>query len=89
MLEKETKEAQVTLDELLSEHLIPFQLTAHKLEPTGTEECKVRFLDSRLHSVDVSWPEGRSFKDVFRTAVLERVKRLSGPLWWRISKPGA
>lgn len=52
--------AQQTLDELFAESLIPFALSAWAVESLGSEEFIVRFHDARLHSVDVSWPEGRS-----------------------------
>jgi tRNA A-37 threonylcarbamoyl transferase component Bud32 len=80
MLEKQKVEAQQALDELFSEHLLPFELTAHKLESIGSGEYIVRFHDSRLTSIDVSWVQGQSFKDVVRTAVLARVGRMSGRL---------
>lgn len=75
-----TSEAQSVLDDLWTENLIPFQLTAHKVESVGLEEYIVRFNDSRLHSVDVSWKNLDSFKDAVRVAVLARVARLTGPL---------
>jgi len=71
--------AQQTLDELFSERLIPFKLSAHVVDSLGGEEYIVRFHDSRLRSVDVSCPEGRSFKEMVRAAVLDRVSRLSYP----------
>jgi hypothetical protein len=74
-------EAQSVLDDLWADQLIPFQLTAHKVESIGMEEYIVRFYDSRLHSVDVSWKNHHSFKDAVRVAVLARVERLSNPLW--------
>jgi hypothetical protein len=80
MLEKQKVEAQQALDELFSEHLLPFELTAHKLESIGSGEYIVRFHDSRLSSIDVSWVQGQCFKDVFRTAVLARMDRMNGPL---------
>ena len=86
MLDNEKIEAQQALDQLYKDDLIPFELSAHKLEPTGTKECNVRFHDSRLHSVHVSWPKGKRFKDAFRTAVVDRVKRLSGPLYGKRPK---
>ena len=82
MLENQKVEAQETLDELFDAHLLPFELSASKVEPLGTKECQVRFYDSRLHSVHVLWLKGQRFKDIFRAAVLDRVKRLSGPLRW-------
>ena len=72
--------AQQTLDELFAESLIPFRLSAEAIESIGCEEYIVRFHDSRLRSVDVSWHQGQSFKDLVRTAVLDRVSRIRDPL---------
>lgn len=84
MLEATQKtEAQQALDELFSEHLLPFELSAHRVEAIGGEEYIVRFNDSRLPAVDLSWCQGECFKDVFRVAVLERVKRLGSPFHWK------
>jgi len=71
--------AQQTLDELFAQRLIPFALSVRAVESLGLEEYIVRFHDARLHSVDVSWPEGRSFEEMVRAAVLDRVSRLSYP----------
>ena len=79
MLEDQKVDAQQALDELFNENLIPFRLVAHALESVGSEEYIVRFRDSRLPSVDISWLEGKCFKVAFRAAVLDRVERLSGP----------
>jgi hypothetical protein len=68
--------AQKTLDELFAESLIPFTLTARVVESIGMEEYIVRFHDSRLRSLDVSWQRGQKFNAVFRTAILDRVGRL-------------
>lgn len=76
-------EAQQVLDELSAESLIPFKLEAREVYPIGTEELIIRFHDSRLRSIDISWKQGESFKAVFRVAMLERVARLGGPF----SKP--
>jgi hypothetical protein len=73
-------EAQGVLDDLFNEEVMPFRLTAAKMDAVGGEEYIVRFHDSRLHSVDVSWPAGESFKDRFRAVMLDRVSRISGPL---------
>jgi hypothetical protein len=70
--------AQQTLDELFVEKLIPFQLSAFKVDPLGREEYIIRFHDSRLHSVDVTWLTGTCFKKVVRAAVLDRISRLDG-----------
>ena len=68
--------AQQTLDELFAESLIPFKLSARVVESIGEEEYIVRFHDSRLYSVDVSWQRSQPFSTVFRAAVLDRVARL-------------
>jgi hypothetical protein len=71
---------QDTLDELLTEHLIPFKLTAQRVNADGLGEYIVPFYDSRIHSMTFSWEDGSSFKEVVRAAVLDRVKRMTGPL---------
>ena len=69
---------QETLDELFSEHLIPFELTAYKVNADGTGEYVVPFYDSRINSMEFSWKDGGSFKEIVRAAVLDRVRRMSG-----------
>jgi hypothetical protein len=78
MLEDQKTEAQQTLNELFHEHLIPFKLTAQKVEMVGVEDYIVLLNDSRLYSVDVVWPKGHSFKDAFRVALLDVLERRSG-----------
>ena len=73
--------AQQVLDELFSEQLIPFKLTAHAVEPMEHDEYRVRFYDSRLHSVWVSWRPGQSFKVLVRDAILDKVSTLSSSMW--------
>jgi hypothetical protein len=69
---------QETLDELLSERLIPFELTAHQVNADGFGEYEVPFYDSRIHSVRFSWTcGGSSLKEVVRAAVLDRTKEIS------------
>ena len=80
MFDDLTSEAQAVLDDLWAENLIPFQLTALRVESVGLEEYIIRFSHSRLHSVDVSWKNLDTFKDAFRAAVLARVARLTGAL---------
>jgi hypothetical protein len=81
MLEEEQRaEVQEVLDELLSKELIPFALTAYGVNTNGWGEYVVHFNDSRIHLCRFSWKEGENFKEVFRSAVLERVNRISGPL---------
>ena len=79
ILDKLAIAAQSVLDDLWSEKLIPFQLTAHKVEFLGMDEYIVRFYDSRLHSVDVSSDTYDSFRHAFRVNVLARVGKLDGP----------
>jgi hypothetical protein len=79
--EQQKEEAQQVLDGLLDEGLLPFELSAQVIDAIGAEEYIVRFHDSRLRSLDISCRQGQSFKDAFRAAVLDRVKRLSGPLY--------
>lgn len=68
--------AQQTLDELFADGLIPFALSARVVESIGGREYIVRFHDSRLYSIDVTWQRDRPFKPVFRAAILDRVARL-------------
>ena len=80
---------QETLDELFCEHLIPFELTAHKVTADGPGEYEVPFYDSRIHSMRFSWTVGgSSFKEVVRAAVLDRTRRMDGPhqgFWDRLA----
>jgi hypothetical protein len=88
MLEESQKtDAQQALDELFSENLLPFKLSARAVEAIGLQEYIIRFYDSRLNPVIVSWYEGLSFKDICRTAVLEKVKAFSGPLRYKTVPP--
>jgi hypothetical protein len=72
--------AQDALDELFTKHLIPFPMFAIKVDRIGNEEYIVRFYDSRLHSLDISWAMGQNFREIFRASILDRFKRLNGPL---------
>jgi hypothetical protein len=76
MLEDKKAEAQQALDELFNEQLLPFKLSARRVQSIGLEEYIVRFDDSRLSSIDVSWVQGEAFKDVLRDAVLQRLRRM-------------
>lgn len=77
MFEEQRAAVQRTLDELFSADLIPFQLSARVIDSIGGDEYIVRFQDSRLRSVDISWQEGQSFRDIFRHAILDRITRLN------------
>ena len=72
-------EAQSALDDLSATNQIPFQLTVHRVESIGLEEYIVRFSDSRLDSLDISWKSDLSFKDAVSVTVLDRVARLPQP----------
>lgn len=82
MFEDHKTEAQQILEELYGEGALNFKLFACQVEHLGGGDCIVRFHDSRLHSIDLRWCEGQSFKDVFRTAVLERLGRMRGVAHW-------
>ena len=73
-------EAQQALDELLKEQLIPFKLRAGEVVSEGSGSYTVRFYDSRISSVTITWEAGQSFKDIVRAATLKRVAVMSGPL---------
>ena len=72
-------EAQQVLDELLAEKLIPFPLNVGKITKASAEYT-IHFYDSRIHSARVPLTRGHSFRDLVRSAVLERVEKISGPL---------
>jgi hypothetical protein len=76
-------QAQSVLDNLFKDEVLPFELTASKVECIGANEYIVRFFDSRLRSVDVSWKKDQSFEEAFQAAMIDRLKRLSGPLTGR------
>jgi hypothetical protein len=78
--ENHKAEAQQAIDELLSEHLIPFKLRAGKVASEDYDEFTVWFFDSRLHSVTVPWKTGQSFKGKIRAAILDRVSRFTAPV---------
>ena len=78
LLEKLRVEAQSVLDDLWAKKLIPFELEVHKIDSLGCDEYIIRFDDSRLRSVDVSYKAGQSFEDLVRSAVLVRMERIDG-----------
>ena len=73
-------EARDVLDQLLKEHKLPFQLRVGSFIDHGENRFEVRFHDSRIFSVEFECEEGHSCMETFRTAVLDRVARMSGPL---------
>ena len=72
-------EAQQVLDELWSEKLLPFSLNVGKITK-APGEYTIHFYDSRLRTASVPLTKGHSFRDMVRSAVLERVAKMSGPL---------
>ena len=72
-------EAQQVLDELLAEKLIPFALNVGKITKASAEYT-IYFYDSRIHSARVPLTRGHSFRELIRSAVLDRVEKMSGPL---------
>jgi hypothetical protein len=67
-------EAQHELNELFKERLIPFQLTAHIVQCKGHGIYTVEFFDSRFKTLSFLWKEGESFKNIFRAALLKKVR---------------
>lgn len=79
-IENIRSKVQVTLDKLMSEHLLPFKLTAQEIRANGPGNYLVPFYDSRIYSFAFSWTgESSSLEEVVRAAVLERVKAMDGP----------
>jgi hypothetical protein len=85
-LDKLALEAQSVLNDLWGESLIPFKLTAHKVECIGPGEYIIRFHDSRLRSVDFSWKDTEPFDAAVREAILARASRLIRPLTHSVRK---
>ena len=67
--------AQETLNELFSEHLIPFKLTADDVKIEGGEYV-ICFDDSRLNSLRFGWTDNRSFREAIRFAILGRIANM-------------
>jgi hypothetical protein len=68
-------ETQEAADELWAEHLIPFKLTADRVE-AGTQpgHFTVHFLDNRLPSLFIYWnPDKGSFKTAVRVVAKRTV----------------
>ena len=80
-------EAQQVLDELWNEKLIPFSLSVGKITKAASEYT-IHFYDSRIRTAPVPLTEGKSFREMVRVAVLDRVDKMSGPLPKSPKKPG-
>ena len=72
-------EAQQVLDELWNEKLIPFALNVGKITKAAAEYT-IHFHDSRIRTARVPLTREHSFRDMVRSAVLDRVAKISGPL---------
>jgi hypothetical protein len=69
-------QAQAAVEELFAEKLIPFKLTAHKLETTSIpEEYRIDFSDPHLAALFILWRRRYlSFKELVRAAVLRQAE---------------
>lgn len=73
-----TIEAQETVDELWAEQVIPFKLTAYRVEAREPGHYTVHFSDTRLPLLFVYWnPEKESYKRAVREVVERTVGRRS------------
>ena len=74
-------QVQTALDQLMSEHLIPFKLTAQRVTISEPGKYFVPFFDSRIHSFEFSWTEANPspFNEVVRAAILARVQIMDPP----------
>ena len=80
MINDQKLEAQQVLDGLLKEGLIPFKLRVGSMIEEHFSYYVVQFYDSRIRALNFSWQEGEPFREIFRTAVLDRVAKMSGPI---------
>jgi len=79
MLEELKVEVQEVLNEMWAEKLIPFPLNAGMITE-GIGEYTIHFYDSRIYFAHVALTPDIPFRDAVRTAILERVRKVSGPL---------
>ena len=73
MLNKYRADTQQVLDDLYREHLIPFKLIAQQVTRESPREFRIRFYDSRLHSVVVETDQTARLEEQVRSAVLGRL----------------
>jgi hypothetical protein len=76
-----TLEGQIQriLNNLLGEGLIPFALNVGKIT-RKTDEYTIHFYDSRIRVAVVPLVDGEPLDDLVRSAVVARVRKMSGPL---------
>ena len=72
-------DAQLVLDELWNEKLIPFSLNVGKITK-GIGAYTIHFYDSRIRTARVPLTERHLFRETVRSTVLDRVTKMSGPL---------
>lgn len=71
-------QVQLILNDLLAEGLIPFALSVGTI--TKAEDLyTVHFYDSRIITARVPLRRGHALAEAVRTAVLDRVSKMSGP----------
>jgi hypothetical protein len=85
-----TMEAREAVNELWVEQLIPFKLTAHKVDASGNGQYTVHFFDARLPSLFIYWnPEKGSFKaavrEVGKRTVGKRSRAKAAGQWQTVS----
>lgn len=73
MLSKYKADAQQVVNYLFADHLIPFQLSAHKVTDEGSCEYRIHFYDSRLHSIIINSGVTTPIKQQVKSAVLLRL----------------
>ena len=75
-----TLEGQVQriLNNLLTEGLLPFKLDVGKITKEN-DEYHIYFYNSRIHMAVVPLMDGFPLDDLIRSAVLARVRKMSGP----------
>ena len=72
-------QVQKVLNQILAEELIPFALNVGKI--TKAEDAyTVHFYDSRIRTARVPLVKGQILAEAVRSAVLDRVRKMSGPL---------
>jgi hypothetical protein len=72
-------QVQAVLNEMLTEKLIPFALTVGKISK-AENNCTIHFYDSRIRTAEVELVKGQSLAEMVRTAVMDRVAKMTGPL---------
>jgi hypothetical protein len=80
-------QAQEVLNEMWAEKLIPFALNVGKITK-ASDEYTIHFYDSRIRTAHIPLNRGGSFSGMVRSAVVDRVAKMSGPLK-KLPNPGS